>query len=430
MSRADGLLADERARNRPRVAGGGPRGRALARAARVPQAEALGVAIAPRPIRRKPAAPGARSSTLLHRHRRSMLKRRRELAQLIVRSRRGAQALPYGVAVLDADYRLDWCNDAGARPARRRSRARPRAADRQHGARSPSSSSTCARGFLPSRCGCDSPGGARARCRCRSSRSAHEEHLLLSQDVTGAAPRRERCGATSSPTFRTSCARRSRCWPGFLETIQDLKLDAARVRDYVEPDGAAGRAHEAPDRRPADAFRRWSTRRRRRTRSACRCGRCCSACARRPKRLSGGQAPDLARDRRQSTTCSGAKREIASAFINLVTNAVRYTPRGGEIRLALAFDECQAASSRSRTRGIGIDPEHLPRLTERFYRVDREPLARDWRHRPRPVDRQARACAPPGRARHRQRRRARAAASARAFPRHASRAARAEDVQA
>src|SRR5712671_966911 len=49
---------------------------------------------------------------MLHRHRRAMLKRRRELAQLMVRSRRGAQALPYGVAVLDADYRLDWCNDA------------------------------------------------------------------------------------------------------------------------------------------------------------------------------------------------------------------------------------------------------------------------------------------------------------------------------
>src|SRR3990170_2542308 len=42
---------------------------------------------------------------LLHRH-------RRELARLMVRSRRGAQALPYGVAVLDTQYRLDWCNDA------------------------------------------------------------------------------------------------------------------------------------------------------------------------------------------------------------------------------------------------------------------------------------------------------------------------------
>ena len=49
---------------------------------------------------------------LLHRHRRAALGRRRELARLMVRSRRGAQALPYGVAVLDADFRLDWCNDA------------------------------------------------------------------------------------------------------------------------------------------------------------------------------------------------------------------------------------------------------------------------------------------------------------------------------
>src|SRR5262249_47404909 len=48
----------------------------------------------------------------LHRHRRATLKRRRELAQLMVRSRRGAQALPYGVAVLDAEFRLDWCNEA------------------------------------------------------------------------------------------------------------------------------------------------------------------------------------------------------------------------------------------------------------------------------------------------------------------------------
>ena len=46
----------------------------------------------------------------LHRHRRAALKRRLRLAQLMVRSRRGAQALPYGVAVLDANYRLDWCN--------------------------------------------------------------------------------------------------------------------------------------------------------------------------------------------------------------------------------------------------------------------------------------------------------------------------------
>jgi two-component system phosphate regulon sensor histidine kinase PhoR len=70
----------------------------------------------------------------------------------------------------------------------------------------------------------------------------------------------------------------------------------------------------------------------------------------------------------------GAEREIASAFTNLVTNAVRYTPAGGEIRL-----RWQSGAQLSDTggefsvedSGIGIDPEHLPRLTERFYRVDR-----------------------------------------------------------
>ena len=50
--------------------------------------------------------------TMLHRHRRATLRRRRQLAQVIVRTRRGAQALPYGVVMLDGEYRVNWCNDA------------------------------------------------------------------------------------------------------------------------------------------------------------------------------------------------------------------------------------------------------------------------------------------------------------------------------
>jgi len=49
---------------------------------------------------------------VLHRHRRENLRRRRQLARLMVRSRRVAQALPYGVTVLDAQMRVDWCNEA------------------------------------------------------------------------------------------------------------------------------------------------------------------------------------------------------------------------------------------------------------------------------------------------------------------------------
>jgi two-component system phosphate regulon sensor histidine kinase PhoR len=66
----------------------------------------------------------------------------------------------------------------------------------------------------------------------------------------------------------------------------------------------------------------------------------------------------------------GAEREIASAFTNLATNAVRYTPAGGEVRLCWRSGS-EGGEFSVEDSGIGIDPEHLPRLTERFYRVDR-----------------------------------------------------------
>ena len=61
--------------------------------------------------------------------------------------------------------------------------------------------------------------------------------------------------------------------------------------------------------------------------------------------------------------------ELRSAFGNLVINAVRYTPEGGDIRLAWARRGAQAVFSVSDS-GPGIEPRHVPRLTERFYRVD------------------------------------------------------------
>jgi len=65
----------------------------------------------------------------------------------------------------------------------------------------------------------------------------------------------------------------------------------------------------------------------------------------------------------------GSSRELHSVFSNLVTNAVRYTPQGGEIMLHWAADGHGGRFSVTDT-GVGIAPEHLPRLTERFYRVD------------------------------------------------------------
>jgi two-component system, OmpR family, phosphate regulon sensor histidine kinase PhoR len=67
---------------------------------------------------------------------------------------------------------------------------------------------------------------------------------------------------------------------------------------------------------------------------------------------------------------TGSMQELHSAFSNLVTNAVRYTPEGGEIELTWASRGNEAVFS-VRDTGIGIEQKHLDRLTERFYRVDR-----------------------------------------------------------
>ena len=66
----------------------------------------------------------------------------------------------------------------------------------------------------------------------------------------------------------------------------------------------------------------------------------------------------------------GSNDEIRSAFSNLVSNAVRYTPSGGSITLSFEGQGPQLAFSVTDT-GIGIPAEHIPRLTERFYRVDK-----------------------------------------------------------
>jgi two-component system phosphate regulon sensor histidine kinase PhoR len=68
---------------------------------------------------------------------------------------------------------------------------------------------------------------------------------------------------------------------------------------------------------------------------------------------------------------SGAKSELISAMSNLMSNAVRYTPGGGLIEPGWRLRDDGWAEFFVRDEGPGIAAEHLPRLTERFYRVDR-----------------------------------------------------------
>ncbi len=70
----------------------------------------------------------------------------------------------------------------------------------------------------------------------------------------------------------------------------------------------------------------------------------------------------------------GHETELASAFENLLSNAVRYTPEGGRIVMRFRIEQPGAqpiAVFSVRDTGIGIPAQHIPRLTERFYRVDR-----------------------------------------------------------
>ena len=66
----------------------------------------------------------------------------------------------------------------------------------------------------------------------------------------------------------------------------------------------------------------------------------------------------------------GSAKELHSAFANLVSNAVRYSDAGGSIRLRWRAVEDGVAFS-VQDQGEGIEARHIPRLTERFYRVDR-----------------------------------------------------------
>ncbi|BBN89401.1 phosphate regulon sensor histidine kinase PhoR [Azospira sp. I09] len=66
----------------------------------------------------------------------------------------------------------------------------------------------------------------------------------------------------------------------------------------------------------------------------------------------------------------GCANELRSAFGNLASNAVRYTPDGGRVELIWQRTADGAAFTVADS-GIGIAPQHIPRLTERFYRVDR-----------------------------------------------------------
>lgn len=87
--------------------------------------------------------------------------------------------------------------------------------------------------------------------------------------------------------------------------------------------------------------------------------------------LSLGEGPaEIALELDDALQLLGAERELYSAFSNLIFNAMRYTPPTGTVSVSWHRDGDGAVFVVADT-GIGIPASHLPRLTERFYRVDR-----------------------------------------------------------
>lgn len=97
------------------------------------------------------------------------------------------------------------------------------------------------------------------------------------------------------------------------------------------------------------------------------------------KQLVGGVVDDLAgmagngHRITQRMACGlrvlGLEKELHSACTNLITNAIKYSPQGGEVSISWTAGD-DGATLEVTDEGVGIAPEHLSRLTERFYRVD------------------------------------------------------------
>jgi len=79
---------------------------------------------------------------------------------------------------------------------------------------------------------------------------------------------------------------------------------------------------------------------------------------------------EIANDIDETVSIQGDFNELYSAFSNIVFNAVSYTEEGGAVQVRWKLEPDGRARFSVTDTGIGIAPEHIPRLTERFYRVD------------------------------------------------------------
>ena len=303
---------------------------------------------------------------LLYRYERIKTREHQQLAKTLVRFRQAGRVHPDGVVILDAENRIDWCNDMAEHHF-------DLTLDADHG--QPITNLLRQPEFV----GYIEAGDYSFPLELRSARTSaiilslqiipygDAQKLLLSRDVTRLEKlesMRRDFVANVSHELRTPLTVLS----GFLETIRELELDPQRTRDYSDlmADQCKRMQHIVDDLLTLSTLESApSPSLDERVRIAPLLERLRVDA----EALSAGKHR-IVLDASGDYDLLGAESEIVSAFGNLVSNAIRYTPEAGEVRLSWRASD-GAAEFAVEDTGIGFAPEHIPRLTERFYRVDR-----------------------------------------------------------
>jgi len=284
------------------------------------------------------------------------------------------QASPNGVVLMDADDRIEWFNQTAAEhfglDARRDAE--------QHFTnlvRDPLIAAYFAnRDFQNSVLI-----AGRSLARSSAQRISVQMHvygqnrsLLLSRDVTAieqAEAMRRDFVANVSHEIRTPLT----VLGGFVETLQTLQLsDDERVRYLDLMSQQASRMQSLVDDLLTLSKLEGSLLSP--DFGSVRVGSLMRQCADEGRALSNlvwGCAQEIQLEFDDEDEISGSETELHSALFNLVGNAVRYTPADKSIRVAWSAHTNGQGVLTVTDQGIGIAAEHIPRLTERFYRVDR-----------------------------------------------------------
>lgn len=303
----------------------------------------------------------------LYRRVRMRMAYQRDLAHTIHRFQSAAEAIPDGMIVLDTANRIKWAN-ARAQSLLGLDLAQDTGAPLANLVRQPEFVRYLENADFSDAIVIDSQRDAGLTLSIQIVPFGVKEKLLIARDITrleAVARMRRDFIANVSHELKTPLT----VIAGFIETLQDLDLDARQQERFLQlmqeqsksmqrlvEDLLTLSALESEQNPLADdAF------------AIVPLVLQVSADA---KGLSQGQH-DIALDIGDAATVTGSREELASAFGNLVSNAIRYTPAGGTITLRWRIEPDGTGVFAVTDTGIGIGPEHLPRLTERFYRIDR-----------------------------------------------------------